>query len=492
MKETFLSFFILIIAAGIFSSCKKDPAPGGNNPLPPGGDTNRPPVANAGADQIITLPTNSVLLDGNASTDPDNNITSYQWTKISGPISFTMVTANVKQTVVTNLVQDVYKFELEVTDAFGLSSKDTMTVIVNPGCDIHNRPEINAQLIPVNNLSIAREGIAVASSGNKILFAGGYSGNSTSSWQYYSIVDIFDVSLNTWTTTELSQARWGMATAILGSKIFFAGGVSGAGTYTSRVDIYDVATNTWSRAELSSAGTEITGAAAGNKVLFAGGVRGFFNYSKTVDIYDVSTNTWSTSVLDRLGDAVGMTATVIGSKIYFAGDASDWWAWDFGTISSTINIYDVATSSWSRSDLSLARGYLAGIAVDNKNYWAGGLDKQPHNPFTTHVEIRDMTTGTGLSTFSCLSQPNAFFPAVLKNNKIIFFTSGIDHPPFWTSAPPVMNKFDIYDITTDTWSIGILQFKISAASVISANNEIYVAGGYVDGVLSQQVWKLEF
>jgi hypothetical protein len=46
--------------------------------------TIHPPIANAGADQIITLPTNAVNLDGSASTDPENNITSYAWTKISG------------------------------------------------------------------------------------------------------------------------------------------------------------------------------------------------------------------------------------------------------------------------------------------------------------------------------------------------------------------------------------------------------------------------
>lgn len=39
---------------------------------------NRPPVANAGPDQTITLPTNTVNLNGNSSTDPDNNIAYYQ------------------------------------------------------------------------------------------------------------------------------------------------------------------------------------------------------------------------------------------------------------------------------------------------------------------------------------------------------------------------------------------------------------------------------
>jgi hypothetical protein len=133
---------------------------------------------------------------------------------------------------------------------------------------------------------------------------------------------------------------------------------------------------------------------------------------------------------------------------------------------------------------------MASIAVGNKNYWAGGLYKQPYNPFTDRVEIRDETTG--LSTNSCLFQPNAFFSAVLKNNKIVFFTSGVNIPGYWTTAAPVMNKFDIYDIASNTWSIGVLPMNIYGSSIISVNNTIYVAGGYVNDALSGRVWKLEY
>jgi hypothetical protein len=94
--------------------------------------TNHPPVANAGADQIITLPTNTVSLNGSGSSDPDNNISSYQWTKISGPLSFSINNSNAAQTQVTNFEQGVYEFELKVTDAGGLISKDTIRITVLP------------------------------------------------------------------------------------------------------------------------------------------------------------------------------------------------------------------------------------------------------------------------------------------------------------------------------------------------------------------------
>jgi Tol biopolymer transport system component len=99
-----------------------------NNPSQP----NRPPVANAGLDQTIILPTNSVNLNGSASSDPDNNIILYQWIKISGPASFNIANAVAVQTQATSLIEGIYQFELQVTDAGGLIGKDTVQVRVNP------------------------------------------------------------------------------------------------------------------------------------------------------------------------------------------------------------------------------------------------------------------------------------------------------------------------------------------------------------------------
>ena len=45
---------------------------------------NKPPIANAGADQTVNA-TDSVKLDGTKSKDPDGNISSYSWKEIAGP-----------------------------------------------------------------------------------------------------------------------------------------------------------------------------------------------------------------------------------------------------------------------------------------------------------------------------------------------------------------------------------------------------------------------
>ena len=138
MRKRLLKIILLtsIVSIGI-SSCKKEPSFNRNTPpdevagaRPPGKGKPRPPVANAGPDQTIILPLNTVALDGSASTDPNNNISSYLWTKVSGPSSFAISNANAVQTQVANLIEGVYQFELKVTDAGGLIGKDIVQVTV--------------------------------------------------------------------------------------------------------------------------------------------------------------------------------------------------------------------------------------------------------------------------------------------------------------------------------------------------------------------------
>jgi N-acetylneuraminic acid mutarotase/uncharacterized membrane protein len=451
---------------------------------------NRPPVANAGPDQSITLPANSVNLDGSGSTDPDNNITSYAWTKISGPSLFNMASANAVQTQVTNLVQGVYQFELKVTDAGSLFSKDTMQLTVDAAAVIlpcNNRPVISATLVQIGTLSDPGIGLVSATSGNKIFFAGG----QRIMTGYSSRVDIYDIATNTWSTAELSSGdRMGMAAATVGNKILFAGGIENDyGTLTSRVDIYDGSTNSWSTAELSKARAYLAAATIGNKVFFAGGGswEPYFTGSNVVDIYDNSTNTWSTATLSE--GRSGLSATTAGNKIYFAGGAIGGGPGP-PDISTRIDIYDAATNSWSTSELLEGKSHHASIAVAGKIYWGSGINFWlPYAGFTlsNQVEMRDINTG--ISSLDCMI-PRYDFEAVTKGDNIIFFTGGGTGNPGLES-----DHFEIYNITTNTWSTAVLNQKIVFSAIISVNNTIYVAGGCTDNFGTHtysEVWKLEF
>ena len=82
MKALFTFCTVLFTGLIFHLSCKREISCEGC------ADKNKPPIAFAGPDKVITLPTDSVLLDGSASNDPDGMISSYLWTKISGPASF--------------------------------------------------------------------------------------------------------------------------------------------------------------------------------------------------------------------------------------------------------------------------------------------------------------------------------------------------------------------------------------------------------------------
>ncbi len=100
---------------------------------------NQSPTANAGPDINITLPVNSVTLNGSGN-DPDGTIASYQWTKVSGPSQYIIVSSSKAKTTINNLVQGVYKFELKVTDDSSATGKDTIQVTVNAAAQPQNQP----------------------------------------------------------------------------------------------------------------------------------------------------------------------------------------------------------------------------------------------------------------------------------------------------------------------------------------------------------------
>jgi len=478
-------FVVMFLVAIVVTSCHKDYVYMRKE--------NHPPVADAGPDQTVMLDLSyGAVLNGDGSSDPDNNIVTYEWTKLFGPsfVKFSIPVSEKKwQVLAANLVEGVYLFELKVTDAGGLFSRDTMQVDVfttssgTRSCDNSGRRQVNAQLITFGNLSEARYRVAVASAGNKILFGGGYLSNGVS-----SRVDIYDRVAQTWSTAELSVARGAISAIAAGSKIFFAGGQTLSGVNTaifSAVDIYDASTDTWSTASLSEPRSLMAAAAVGNKVFFAGGVNGYSGsvetYSDKVDIYDVLSNSWSTSRLSKA--KADISAVTVQNKVYIAGgyELTQVGPYVSASPSRTIDIFDNAANSWSLSHLYEPKADFAALAIGDNIYWAGGISSWS-SPGSCTVEIKNVKTWS--SSIASLYHPAIWGidggeNAVVSDNKIVF-PSDYD------------NRFDIYDIANNSWFIGLLPVTRLKGSIISVNNSIYITGAYVDGTVSNKVWKLEF
>jgi len=121
---------LLILATWASVTCKKEYL-----------DAMIPPKAIAGADINLTLPLDSVVLDGGASSDADGTIIDYKWQVISGPSTFTIGNPSVSKTVIKDLIAGVYQIELTITDDDGLMATDILQInVVDPVYP--NRPPV--------------------------------------------------------------------------------------------------------------------------------------------------------------------------------------------------------------------------------------------------------------------------------------------------------------------------------------------------------------
>uniref|UniRef100_A0A452HH31 PKD domain-containing protein n=1 Tax=Gopherus agassizii TaxID=38772 RepID=A0A452HH31_9SAUR len=92
-----------------------------------------PPVANAGPNQVITLPQNSITLYGNQSTD-DHSIVSYEWLLSPSSKGKVMEMQGVRTPILqlSAMQEGDYTYQLTVTDSAGQQSTAEVTVIVQP------------------------------------------------------------------------------------------------------------------------------------------------------------------------------------------------------------------------------------------------------------------------------------------------------------------------------------------------------------------------
>jgi hypothetical protein len=315
------------------------------------------------------------------------------------------------------------------------------------------------------NLSEAKQSMGVAVLGSKVYFAGG---NNVSNC--LATVEIFDVKTQEWDNSHnLSVPRENPAGVSCGSKVFFAGGMNyNLGVTYSTIDIYDTVTGEWTYVSLSVPRFLISAVSYGNKVLFAGGISFPWVTHNQVDIYDLETDMWTTEYLSQTRG--GIAGAVVGDLAIFAG----------GTISEHINsdrvdIYNFTTGEWSIDSLSLARSNASATTSGYKVVVAGGY----YNDWTSsdQVDIYDYLTGTW-------STENLSYPrcsggnAATVNDSACFVGGGDFYYGFFNPSIVI----DIFDESNNSWSTDFLPlFPLINHSVtaVKTNSVDYliVAGG---------------
>ncbi|TQF16183.1 hypothetical protein FJV41_09780 [Myxococcus llanfairpwllgwyngyllgogerychwyrndrobwllllantysiliogogogochensis] len=138
-------------------------------PATPG--ANQAPVANAGADRSLVLPTSSLTLTG-TGTDADGTIASYAWTQVSGTTA-TLSGASTATLAISGLSAGAFIFRLTVTDDDGATHSDDVTVTVT-NAPPNQAPVANAgtdRTVVLPNAGITLTGSGTDSDGNIVSYS---------------------------------------------------------------------------------------------------------------------------------------------------------------------------------------------------------------------------------------------------------------------------------------------------------------------------------
>jgi len=209
---------------------------------------------------------------------------------------------------------------------------------------------------------------------NKIHVAEGWDGQFGSDANSpTNALEIYDPATDSWTAGTPSLIARGLsATAVLGGKLYIAGGTASGYANFADLEIYDAATNSWSTgAPLPSQLTSAGGAAFNGKFYVVGGYVGpsAFNNQITaaVQIYDPVLNTWITGTPMPTARANMVIGVINGKLCVTSGNVAD------GTKDGSMVVYDSSTDSWSTGPAEpTPRANAAAAVLGNKLFVAGG------------------------------------------------------------------------------------------------------------------------
>ncbi|MDF1696741.1 MAG: glycosyl hydrolase [Saprospiraceae bacterium] len=111
------------------------------------------PIADAGQNVTVVLPSTTVNLDGSQSYDPEGEVISYAWEQIYGPSSVSYSDITDDQPLISNLEEGVYKFRLTVSDGQYNSYDEVLVIVSSDG----NLPPSISITAPLDNTTF-REG----------------------------------------------------------------------------------------------------------------------------------------------------------------------------------------------------------------------------------------------------------------------------------------------------------------------------------------------
>lgn len=154
----------------------------------------------------------------------------------------------------------------------------------------------------------------------------------------------------------------------------------------------------------------------------------------------------------------GIATATVNGKIIFAGGYSNVSGPLRDTIATRVDIYDIATESWSVEKLTIKREFTFAVGVGTKFYIAGYTISAA--PDQDKIEVYD----TEDASWSILALPNLVSPTTMcaYGNKI-FFNRG--------------NMVDVYNAELETWQSLTLPSNTFSSYATSCNGKVFFLGG---------------
>jgi hypothetical protein len=278
------------------------------------------------------------------------------------------------------------------------------------------------------------------------------------------------------TKTPMVTARFSLAAAVVGDRLYAIGGVDGACVLSpcpfgplATVEMYNPAAfdfgtrDSWTpRAPMLIPREGVEVAVAGGKIYALGGHTTGGSSVGSMEAYDPIGNSW-TSRAAMLTTRAGFAAVAINNIIYAVGGGEPSAPLD------TLEAYDATANTWTaKSPMPIARAVLAAATVNGKIYVIGGP------PDTTTLEEYDPVADAWTTKTAMPVGRGGIEAAAIDG--LIYVVGG---------EAPTAGAVDVYNPATDSWAaltpmptargqfgLAVLDGRLFAAGGLTASNTV--------------------